>query len=111
MTWVLLILASLLSFAGQFCQKQATRPTSASGRGRHVVRWLGLALVCLGVGLLVWLLVLQRLPVGLAYPMLSLNFVWVTLAAWGVWREPVSVRHWLGVGLIIIGIITLGGAA
>jgi hypothetical protein len=30
-----------------------------------------------------WLLVLQSVPVGIAYPMLSLNFVWVTLAAWG----------------------------
>lgn len=111
MTWGLLILASLLSFSGQLCQKQATRPTSMAGRRRHIILWLGLALTCLGLGMLAWLLVLQKLPVGLAYPMLSLNFVWVTLAAWGVWQEPVSARHWLGVGLIIIGIIILGGAA
>ena len=111
MTWCLLILASLLSFAGQLCQKQATRPASKAGRRRHISLWLGLALACLGLGMLAWLLVLQKLPVGLAYPMLSLNFVWVTLAAWGIWREPVSARHWLGVGLIIVGIVTLGGAA
>ncbi|PLO71495.1 4-amino-4-deoxy-L-arabinose-phospho-UDP flippase, partial [Klebsiella michiganensis] len=43
-----------------------------------------------------------------AYPMLSLNFVWVTLAAWGIWREPVARRHWLGVGLIVVGIVILG---
>lgn len=111
MTGCLLILASLLSFAGQLCQKQATRPARKVGRRRHILLWLSLALVCLGTGMLVWLLVLQRLPVGLAYPMLSLNFVWVTLAAWGLWREPVSLRHWLGVGLIIIGIVTLGAAS
>lgn len=55
--------------------------------------------------MLVWLVVLQRLPVGIAYPMLSLNFVWVTLAAKVFWRENVALHHWLGVGLIIIGII------
>jgi undecaprenyl phosphate-alpha-L-ara4N flippase subunit ArnE len=33
--------------------------------------------------MLLWLSVLQSIPVSVAYPMLSLNFVWVTLAAWG----------------------------
>ncbi len=57
------------------------------------------------------LMVLQTLPVGIAYPMLSLNFVWVTLAAWKIWHEQVPPRHWLGVALIISGIIILGSAA
>lgn len=60
--------------------------------------------------MLLWLAVLQNIPVGIAYPMLSLNFVWVTLAAWKIWREPVTTRHWLGVGLIITGIFILGSA-
>ena len=110
MTWFWLVLASLLSCAGQLCQKQATRPAKSGRRGAHIVLWLGLALLALGFGMLVWLVVLQRLPVGIAYPMLSLNFVWVTLAAWKIWREPVATRHWLGVGLIIAGIFILGSA-
>ncbi|MGC0026197.1 4-amino-4-deoxy-L-arabinose-phospho-UDP flippase, partial [Enterobacter asburiae] len=35
MTWIWLILASLLSCAGQLCQKQATRPAKAGRRGAH----------------------------------------------------------------------------
>ena len=31
--------------------------------------------------------------------MLSLNFVWVTLAAVKLWHEPVSPRHWCGSGV------------
>ncbi len=50
-------------------------------RRKHIVLWLGLALACLGLAMVLWLLVLQNVPVGIAYPMLSLNFVWVTLAA------------------------------
>ncbi|HEY2454394.1 MAG TPA: 4-amino-4-deoxy-L-arabinose-phosphoundecaprenol flippase subunit ArnE [Scandinavium sp.] len=105
-----LLLASLLSCAGQLCQKQATRPAKSGLRGQHIVLWLGLALLALGGGMALWLVVLQRLPVGIAYPMLSLNFVWVTLAARFIWHEPVSRRHWLGVGLIILGILVLGGS-
>ncbi|HFK6081912.1 TPA: 4-amino-4-deoxy-L-arabinose-phosphoundecaprenol flippase subunit ArnE [Enterobacter cloacae] len=110
MTWLWLVLASLLTCAGQLCQKQATRPAKIGRRGAHIVLWLGLALLALGCGMLVWLVVLQRLPVGVAYPMLSLNFVWVTLAAKGLWNEKVARHHWLGVGLIMIGIVLLGGS-
>lgn len=110
MAWTWLILASLLSCAGQLCQKQATRPAKDGRRGAHVMLWLGLAMLALGCGMLVWLVVLQRLPVGVAYPMLSLNFVWVTLAAKLFWRERVAAHHWLGVGFIIMGIIVLGGS-
>jgi hypothetical protein len=68
--------------------------------------WLGLALLALGFGMLVWLVVLQRLPVGIAYPMLSLNFVWVTLAAKAFWREcgaPLAGRRVHHVGIILLG--------
>ena len=105
-TWLWLILASLLTCAGQLCQKQATRPAKAGRRGAHIMLWLGLALLALGCGLVV----LQHLPVGVAYPMLSLNFVWVTLAAKAFWHEKVALHHWLGVGFIIIGIVILGGS-
>ncbi len=73
-----------------------------------IVLWLGLALACLGLAMVLWLLVLQNVPVGIAYPMLSLNFVWVTLAAVKLWHEPVSPRHWCGVAFIIGGIVILG---
>ncbi|MGP3590618.1 4-amino-4-deoxy-L-arabinose-phosphoundecaprenol flippase subunit ArnE [Vagococcus sp. WN89Y] len=108
--WGWLVLASLLSCAGQLCQKQATRPAVSGRRGAHLGLWLGLALVSLGAGMALWLLVLQRIPVGVAYPMLSLNFVWVTLAARFIWRERVNARHALGVALIILGIFVLGSS-
>ena len=91
--WFCLILASLLSCAGQLCQKQATRPSRSGRRGRHILLWLGLALLALGGGMLLWLGVLQAIPVGIAYPMLSLNFVWVTLAARAIWHERITWRH------------------
>lgn len=108
--WIWLGLASLMTCAGQLCQKQATRPAKTGRRGTHVLFWLGLALLALGSGMVLWLMVLQRVPVGIAYPMLSLNFIWVTLAAKTVWHEHVAPHHWLGVGLIMTGIMLLGGS-
>ena len=50
------------------------------GRGMRSPLALGGARIS-GLGMAIWLLALRTLPVGEAYPMLSLNFVRVTLAA------------------------------
>lgn len=106
--WICLVCASLLSCAGQLCQKTGDPPVPSRTAESPYTFWLGMALLCLGCGMLLWLSVLQSIPVSIAYPMLSLNFVWVTLAGWGIWHEPVARRHWLGVGLIVVGIVILG---
>lgn len=59
MIGIVLVLASLLSVGGQLCQKQATRPLTTGGRRRHLMLWLGLALICMGAAMVLWLLVLQ----------------------------------------------------
>jgi len=107
MNFALIILASLLSCAGQLSQKQA-----AQGQGkRYLILWLGLSVLFLGLGMLVWLVVLQHVDVSIAYPMLSLNFIFITLAARLIWKEHISVHHWLGLVLIIAGILLLGVSA
>ena len=111
MTLTLLLFACLLTCAGQIAQKYAVESLrgSALGIARALSSpWLWLALLCLGTGLLVWLLVLQRLEVGIAYPMLSLNFVLITLVARYLFKEIIDLRHWLGVGLVIGGVVLLG---
>ena len=72
-----------------------------------VVAVLALAVLLLGLGMAVWLNVLQRLPLSLAYPMLSLNFVMVTLAARWLFHESTTARHWCGVASIMLGILLM----
>ena len=108
--WILL--ACLLTCLGQVAQKYAVeswrhQPSTLLAKLRSP--WLWLALASLGLGLLVWLLVLQRLDVGVAYPMLSLNFVLITLIARFVFHESVDRRHWIGVAVVIAGVALLGG--
>ena len=110
-TLLLLLAACLLTCMGQVAQKFAVESWRDLPHGWALKLrspWLWAALVCLGLGLLVWLLVLQRLEVGIAYPMLSLNFVLVTLMARFVFREHIDGRHWLGVALVIGGVVLLG---
>ena len=59
-----------------------------------------------------WLGVLARMEVGLAYPALSLGFVLVILWSRIVLGEQVPTTRWLGVGLIVggVGLVSLGGA-
>lgn len=114
MTALLLACACLLTCLGQIAQKLAVeswRRGERSALEKLLTPWLLLAVACLGGGLLAWLLVLQRLPVGIAYPMLSVNFVLVTLAARYLFDEPVDARHWLGILLIGGGVALLGGQA
>ncbi|MEB0045213.1 MULTISPECIES: 4-amino-4-deoxy-L-arabinose-phosphoundecaprenol flippase subunit ArnE [unclassified Pseudomonas] len=111
MSLLLLLTACLLTCLGQIAQKYAVeswRGKESSWSEKLCSPWLWLALLSLGFGLLVWLLVLQRLEVGVAYPMLSLNFVLITLVARFVFHEAVDRRHWLGVALVIGGVILLG---
>jgi undecaprenyl phosphate-alpha-L-ara4N flippase subunit ArnE len=111
MSLLLLLAACLLTCLGQIAQKYAVeswRGVDSGWADKLRTPWLWLALLALGAGLLVWLLVLQRLEVGIAYPMLSLNFVLITLIARFVFREPIDRQHWLGVALVIGGVVLLG---
>jgi undecaprenyl phosphate-alpha-L-ara4N flippase subunit ArnE len=114
MTFVMLLIACLLTCSGQISQKMAVEQWGGSFPPLGMALrsgWLWSALLCLGFGLLLWLLVLQRLDVGVAYPMLGLNFVLITLTGRYLFKENVDARHWLGVALILCGVVLLGRQA
>lgn len=107
----LAVFCVLLSSAAQIAFKRgmASPGTDLGGTYSHALTsplvWLGLCLY--GVSTVLWLWVLSRLDVSLAYPLVSLGFV-VTMAAGVLWLgEPFS---WLRVGactLIVIGVSLL----
>ncbi|NJM33205.1 MAG: EamA family transporter [Limnobacter sp.] len=64
-------------------------------------------LAAYGVSLLVWLMALSRTDVSLAYPMLSLGYVFNALAAQHFLGEAVSVQRWIAIGVILLGVALL----
>ncbi|AUG98847.1 4-amino-4-deoxy-L-arabinose-phosphoundecaprenol flippase subunit ArnE [Pectobacteriaceae bacterium CE70] len=109
--YVLIVVVSLLSCAGQLSQKQAACGQHTGSHHRHILLWMGISILLLGLAMLLWLVVLQRVPVGIAYPMLSLNFILVALAAHVLWREAISWRQIVGIVFIVAGIVLMGGNA
>ncbi|MGL5177979.1 MAG: EamA family transporter [Aeromonas veronii] len=112
MDTLLLLLVSLLTSAGQMLQKQAViswQRTPHSHWQKLTSPWLLGSITALGCGMLLWIYLLQRLPLSMAYPMLSLNLVLVLLGSRLFFRESVSSRNWLGAAAIIVGALLLGG--
>ncbi|MGD9427050.1 4-amino-4-deoxy-L-arabinose-phosphoundecaprenol flippase subunit ArnE [Pantoea sp. NSTU24] len=97
---LLIVLVSLLSCSAQLCQKQATHTLSRQGS----VCWIALSMLLLGAAMLLWLRVLQQVPVSQAYPMLSLNFIFVALAGRILWRERLTLRQIAGTLLVVTGV-------
>lgn len=102
---LLILLVSLLSCGAQLCQKRATR---VMGSRRAVAGWLAGSVLLLGIAMILWLIVLQRVPVSQAYPMLSLNFIFVALAARAIWHERLTVRQMFGTLLVVAGVTLMG---
>jgi undecaprenyl phosphate-alpha-L-ara4N flippase subunit ArnE len=61
-----------------------------------------------GAGALLWLKVLSRVELSLAYPLVSLAFVLVAILSWLVLGEHLSVTRMLGMGFIVVGIALIG---
>jgi len=66
----------------------------------HIAAGLG----CYVVSVAVWLVGLSRVPVSVAYPMLSLGYVLNAVAAHYLLGESVTFARWLGLGFIVVGV-------
>jgi multidrug transporter EmrE-like cation transporter len=66
-----------------------------------------LAIACYIGAFFVWMLILRRSSLSLAFPLSSLVFVGVLLGSWLGLGEQISVLHWVGVAVIMGGIALL----
>src|SRR5262249_15832284 len=68
-------------------------------------------MVCYGVSILVWLMVLSRLEVSVAYPMVSLGYILTAVAAWNWFGEALSPMRVAGIAVIILGVFMISRTA
>ncbi len=61
-------------------------------------------MACYAVSLVVWIMALSRVPVSIAYPMLSIGYVLNAFVAWQWFGEPLSAQKLLGIGFIVAGV-------
>lgn len=105
----LAVFCVLLSSAAQLVMKRGMAAGAGSDVAGTYLQALSSPLVWLGLGLygasaVLWLWVLSRLDVSLAYPLVSLGFV-VTFALGIVWLgEPFTWLKAAGCALIVVGV-------
>ncbi len=109
--FLLIGLVLLLTAAGQVLQKlgadHAARPDGNSGYIRRALsrKEIHRAIICLAIATALWLVVLYRMDVSKAFPILSLNFVVVLVASRWILSETITPERWIGATLITIGVL------
>lgn len=59
------------------------------------------------VSSLFWMIVLSRIELSVAYPLLSTGYIMILLASYYIFNEPVSALRWLGVLVICMGVVLI----
>jgi len=111
----LLMTGVLLNAAAQLLLKAGTNAVGAFEFTSENIVPVGLKLalephilggmLCYAVSLVVWILGLSRVPVSIAYPMLSIGYVLNAVIAWHLFGESLSAQKLVGIGFIILGVV------
>ena len=115
-TLLLILVVIVCTVAGQLFLKQGMGKVGRVGEQQmaDLPRLLGTILtnpfVMFAIPLyagsfLLWTVVLSRLPLSIAYPMIALNYVLIPLLARLIFKETISVQQWVGILLISTGVL------
>lgn len=71
-----------------------------------LVNW---QLACSGIAIatasILWFYILKHFDFSVAYPMISISYIFGQLAAIFIFHETVPLTRWIGVGLIVLGVM------
>jgi multidrug transporter EmrE-like cation transporter len=117
----LLLSGVLLNAAAQLLLKAGTNRVGAFAFTLDNVVPVGLRLIanppilaglgCYAVSVVVWILGLSRVPVSVAYPLLSLGYVINAFAAWMLFGESLAAQKLVGIGFILVGVFLVSRSA
>ena len=91
----------------------ANLPAAQSLLGVSVLAsgWTWLGIIAYIASFLAWLYVLKRMPLHLAFSLMSVSQVLVPLSAWWLLGERLSLHRWAGIGLVLAGIMVIARPA
>ena len=69
--------------------------------------YIYLGFLCYFVSIWLWLSVLKKIDVIIAYPFISLGIVFTTFFAWFFYNEPLNMFKITGIIVICIGVVIL----
>lgn len=110
---LLSILQSLLLCGGQVLLKLALQQMGTFSWtlhffSRNLTNWWFLSCgICYGCATVLWLYIIKHFPFSMAYPMISLSYIFGMFAAILFFHEQVPPVRWLGVLLIMAGCVLI----
>ena len=116
---ILILVAVLLGVLGQLLLKMGITQVGTLAFGSDLAGLIQLGLrvfgnlkvlggfAAYGLSSLFWIVVLSKVDLSLAYPMLAINYVLVPLTAWLFLGEQVPTLRWLGAGVVIVGVVII----
>ena len=113
-TFALLMTGVLLNAAAQLLLKAGTNAvgrfdfTAANilpvGMKLALEPHIAGGLACYVVSVAVWIVGLSRVPVSIAYPMLSVGYIVNAVAAWYLFGESLTAQKLVGIAFIVCGV-------
>ena len=109
--WLQLALSVLCVLVSEFLLKRGATdiadPSSAwswtgiNGLASPLVWW---AILLIIASFISWLYVLRYIPLTIAFPLSRVVDILVPLGCWIFLGEFISVRRWIGIGLVVVGL-------
>lgn len=119
-SFILIFVGVMLNAAAQILMKAGTNAVGYFEFSMENILPIGLklatewhiaaALFCYALSVVVWVLALSRVPVSIAFPLLSMAYIVTAVAAWYLLGEPLSMTKLVGIGVIILGVIIISRA-
>lgn len=115
MTYLLVLLGMLLNVAAQVALKFASAPPANGAAGGPLADPWRLAtnpfflfgLVLYAVSVINWVVVLSRLDLSVAYPLMSVGYILTLIAGVWLFHEPISAVRIVGIITIMVGVVLI----
>lgn len=110
--YIFLLVSMTLAIIGQFFLKKGVSMSTLSPNLLSIIKTLFTPFVLFGLAMyalstIVWLFVLQKFPLSVAYPSLALTYIVVVLLSALILKEPLTAIKVFGVVLIFSGVFCL----
>jgi uncharacterized membrane protein len=108
--WAIALFSISLSASAQVLMKIGMSSTTADASIMEAATnyYVLSGFAAYGIGAVLWLKVLSRVELSLAYPLVSLAFVLVAILSWLVLGERLSPSRIIGIALIVAGVTLMG---
>jgi multidrug transporter EmrE-like cation transporter len=115
MTYLLVALGMVLNVAAQVALKFATGPTTGGEPANPLADpwrlalnpWFLGGLVLYAVSVVNWVVVLSRMDLSVAYPLMSVGYILTLFAGIWLFNEPFSGTRMAGIAAIMIGVVLI----